>query len=460
MANGVRHARFLLLLLSLSLPLPSAAPAAVIPAASGASADVQAAVDSAIDGDVISIPAGTYVWTTRPHTINGKDAAAVYVNKAVTLLGTDNKTVVIDSTNNEWDHVLIWMQTEKAKLYRVSGMSFLRQDKVPVGTAIYVTGSTKTFRVDHNTFRYNGNHGGLPVKVGGIFICGLIDHNTFKSDLGFQVSNVHWNKNSGDTYGGGTFAWEVPLSLGTADAVYLEDNVIDMGIARPETEKVLGNIDVELGGRYVLRHNTIRNNYAMMHGPGQSSGRGAASTEIYENTFLCDLEEEVYNPIWIRGGTSVIFSNTVRGYVDNAIDLDYPRTCCGSGTVCNGAYPINDRCDGKSPVDGNTEGMKGYPCMDQPGRGPGGPLGAQKAEPLYEWNNRMPSGTDVDFKVVNVTTCSSPSNADHIKAGRDFFNDTRRPGYTPFTYPHPLTLGALPLLNPSSSISGQSPPPQ
>ena len=41
-------------------------------------------------------------------------------------------------------------------------------------------------------------------------------------------------------------------------------------------------------------------------------------------------------------------------------------------------------------------------------------------------------GKDVDIGVSTGTQ--------HIEEGRDYFNDTRRPGYEPLVYPHPLQL--------------------
>jgi hypothetical protein len=53
----------------------------------------------------------------------------------------------------------------------------------------------------------------------------------------------------------------------------------------------------------------------------------------------------------------------------------------------------------------------------------------QVTEPCYSWNNKNPSkGADVNL------ASTEPS----IKEGRDFFNNTPKPGYKPFTYPHPL----------------------
>ncbi len=98
------------------------------------------------------------------------------------------------------------------------------------------------------------------------------------------------------------------------------------------------------------------------------------------------------------------------------------RTAIGASATAFSAY------------DGNEE-PDGYPCYDQIGRstdsGPGTP---QAQEPLYAWNNTL-NGAKADVTVH--WGCSDV--AVHIQENRDFYNDTPRPGYTPYPYPHPLT---------------------
>ena len=90
-------------------------------------------------------------------------------------------------------------------------------------------------------------------------------------------------------------------------------------------------------------------------------------------------------------------------------------------------------CDGTNPLDGNEE-ENGYPGRDQPGRATdAGRDTPQLLEPVYEWGNTL-NGEDADLQVQDL----GGRSLDHIKHGRDFFNDTRRPGYRPLAYPHPL----------------------
>ena len=89
--------------------------------------------------------------------------------------------------------------------------------------------------------------------------------------------------------------------------------------------------------------------------------------------------------------------------------------------------------------------------LDQPGRGAGDlitgdtPINSttgtaawpnQALEPCYAWNDiYTPSSTRLDVLPTNIVS------SDVLQSGRDFYNNTPMPGYTPYTYPHPLVSG-------------------
>lgn len=86
--------------------------------------------------------------------------------------------------------------------------------------------------------------------------------------------------------------------------------------------------------------------------------------------------------------------------------------------------------------------------MDQPGRGQGADLAgavnpslpgggiAQATSAWYEWDNYR-SGNDVNFD----QTRSGGAFAT-IVSGTHFNNNTQKPGYVPYVYPHPLVTGS------------------
>lgn len=93
--------------------------------------------------------------------------------------------------------------------------------------------------------------------------------------------------------------------------------------------------------------------------------------------------------------------------------------------------------------------------LDQPGRGKGDLMNVrnpawpnQESEPCYSWNNiHYPGGEHLNFEMgVGSQT---------ILPGRDYFDDTPMPGYTPYVYPHPLTKSQPPPKPTASSIQEQ-----
>jgi hypothetical protein len=191
-------------------------------------------------------------------------------------------------------------------------------------------------------------------------------------------------------------------------------------------------IDSTGGGRYVARNNAFDNAAAGGHGADSSQrNRSLRSYEFYNNTFTYPGTDG-FTAIYVRGGTGVVFNNTFSGFTSGFRAANY-RT--------DQSFPPWGRCNGTSPYDGNSGSPAGYPCIDQVGRGDGDLLSGdppspaaspnQALEPVYVWGN-----------VMNGSVVSSQHA--HVQLGRDVLVDTPKPGYQPFTYPHPLVTGAPP----------------
>ena len=106
-----------------------------------------------------------------------------------------------------------------------------------------------------------------------------------------------------------------------------------------------------------------------------------------------------------------------------------------------------DRCDGDSKWDANFD-HTGWLCLDQIGTTADGPDAGseQDSEPAYDYNNRYTTDGGMTWKdadyVVRTGLCDLM--LEHIKENRDFYNDTKKPGYTLYQYPHPLRGISLP----------------
>jgi hypothetical protein len=385
---------------------------AIINAKSCSQSDVQAAIDQAQDGDSVLVPAGTCTWTTPAAN---KDAITIK-QKRITLKGKGiDQTTIIDGTGTSWGEGLLAINGVDRKPFRITGFTFNGSNR---GSRIYISGTCKNWRIDN--CKFESDYFETAIEIDG-YSYGVIDHCTFINMRGALVSE-----------GLGDASWQRPLSLGTAEAVYIEDNIFNSTVNS-------NVVDANGGGRYVFRHNKMTNSHVEAHSGCPNGRRGTFSYEIYENTIIADKDtygNNVYRPFLLRGGTGVIYDNTILGdFTSPAIHIDNQRSCL---TTCGGYWKGDcSLCDGDCIYDGNTPGMNGYPCRDQIGRSTdSGITTPQVLEPLYEWNNTY-NGQNVNI-ILNPAMC--PEMANHIKENRDFYNDTPRPGYTPYQYPHPLTL--------------------
>jgi hypothetical protein len=370
----------------------------VIKANSCSQQDVQAAIDMAVDGDTVTVLGETCTWTT-PVTLTGK---------AITLQGAGiGRTVIMDGTGMDWNQSLLWVEGLEGKPFRITGIEF-REINDP--SAIIIRGTCRNFRVDNCRF-YNTSSKNTGVETYG-YTYGVIDHCDFHNTRVVPI--------------GDAASWKRPLTLGSADAVYIEDSTF--------TRTVAGNsVDPHIGARCVFRHNIMNNAYLEVHGFCCNLDRSAYSFEYYDNTF--NMTDNAINWVLasIRGGTGVIFNNTAGGHLDLPAIVVYNDRSSPD-------RPNQGICDGSNPVDGN-EDSSGYPCMDQIGRATDagdGTVHPQALEPLYEWNNTY-NGADVDI-ILDPPFNNLPIMAEHLKKNRDYYNNTQRPGYKPYTYPHPLTI--------------------
>ena len=228
--------------------------------------DVAAAIASAADGDIVTIPAGTATWT-RP----------LRVRKGITIQGAGVGSTVIK--DNVQSGALIGVDLVAGKLTRLTGIEF--QDGGRVNTAnapggiLHVDGSNtngSTFRWDHCKWNnLNGN---------GVFdtVIGVIDHNTFVQDriqTGIYIYDSNWN---GRSYGDGS--WADGTHFGTDRFLFIEDNTFT------SSSGIRVVTDAHAGSRFVVRYNNIFNAFIANHGT-ESTGRtrGARALEVYNNTF-------------------------------------------------------------------------------------------------------------------------------------------------------------------------------
>lgn len=377
------------------------AKAAVVPASSCVDTAVQAAVNSAANGDTVKVPACAGVtWGA---------GIALPNTKGVKLIGAGSAQTIITLAGG------IDAICSAGKPHRISGFQF--KDKTS-GTAISLSGTCTGFRVDHNIFsNFSPSVEGIVIDwfragVGPIY--GVIDHNTFRSPYNHRTVLI---------YGLGR-TWPAFSPLGNAKNIYIENNNLDFSDITDGTAGS-GCADANYGAYFVWRYNTSRNCLLSIHGDYNNAG-GVVSTEVYSNTFKTDGP----SGFWADGtrlvhhqgsGEFMAYNNKFSapsGKSVNALSLTHYRSCPGYGT----------RCDGTSPEDENrqpTATYQGYACFHQPGR-----RWNRSLSPNYSWNNRwLDTNGVVNIGLENpFVGCSNPEPSTHVKLNRDYYNFT--PSFT------------------------------
>jgi hypothetical protein len=382
------------------------------------------------------------------------DWSDMWVYPNVTLQGGVGGTTTINSLSGH-AFGMGWLGQNNE---RVTGFTFnCQQSRVHGGV---------DWRVDHNIFNacpvmdqiqrpFMVDMNGDPTHNSQ----GLIDHNTF-NNVSPEVDGYECDGSSCTTdFNTAAPALSAPIGLGTVNATYLEDNTYNFS-------RFLNAIDCEFAGMYVFRHNTVDGVYPEAH-TARAWARGCRKWEVYENTFLAT----VVQPAWLglfRGGTGVVFNNRWIGVSVSTISIDNLRsydTMRGNGNLGDTDSAPHAMCWGNlganlginSPFDGNTD-ADGYPCIDQIGRGrdtspqtyPYPPYQVQELLPAYFWNNvkyatQADSNGNVNGVVQGVIINQGWAGGDCprctrvIQANRDYYvNVGAKPGYVPYTYPHPL----------------------
>jgi hypothetical protein len=393
------------------------------------------AIDAAKDGDTVQLPAGTANWSKGWNTGRGAKM------KAITIQGAGmDKTIICDHRDQRGGGVPFELQGVEGKPFRITDITFDGTgwpDAGLWGGFISISGTCKNFRIDHCKFKNACVMMSINASGSHDETYGLIDHCNFDDkEFGGGLAQPIWYSGAGATN------YRKPLSLGTAAALYLEDNEVHLS---PMAAKG-GDcpwIAPNNGARVIIRHNQIVNSQIEIYGVGVRKGYyGCQQAEIYDNTFSAiGLKQgKPQGFLFINAGVGIVFNNTVTGttYNTRTIQLTHERSFCDRG-----GFGV---CDGANPVDGNQipVGQKGagYPAMGQPGRGTDADGdGVFEPSPCYAWNNTL-NGVKLNMALRRWGPKETELQAEHVKEGRDFFNEEPPPGYyKPYIYPHPVQEG-------------------
>lgn len=396
--------------------VPRSSWGATINAISCAQADVQAAINAARDGDTVIVPAGSCAWGSGI-SINGK---------GMHLKGISKGAVTI--THNAGSASLVNVAAA-TQITEISNLRFVEG----TGTAdnhLYIGTGGRPVLVHDNYFETKG---GLLRSIRWTAKNGVIWNNEFYSNKQDDQAIVFVNDNTDSS-------WSTPDTMGMRDTtgennVYVENNLF--------RQIYLQALDVDSNSRVVIRYNTFDNSAIASHG-ADTSQDGTRHWEIYNNTFTftnfgdCSGAQTLALNyfFYIRGGSGVIADNIMA-------DLN----SCAWGNKSELVMTVQNlrRRSGLYPC------WTTYPAPRQVGQSHNGT--SFTTDPVYIWGNTGGLRQDPGLSDYSPNECgaSAPTVSQFIQSGRDYVVGTPKPGYTKYTYPHPLTQRSVTTTLPAPS---------
>lgn len=382
-------------------------------ATDGSQTDVQSKLDRAANGDVVTIPAGTFTWS------------GVRARTGVTIQGAGPDRTRIKSTAEPHDYGAaraLWVEVGSSPT-RVTQIRF--DGCWLLGISGPKTGST--YRVDNCIF--DGGTLQVVILEASGNGPGLIDHCTFS---GGGASELIHNMGMG---AGNKAGWADDVNPGTDQALYVENCTFSKNPLEDAYFWGTSGLQGYYGSRTVMRHCKLNAAHIDQHGTAGSVG--ARWFEFYDNVFHVPPPHDNYEGmaqsdyIALRGGSGVVFNNTVTGH----------------NLWGNGVITIYDENGGSEPL--------------YLGRGIN-----QNPSPVYIWHNFQYDGTPM----------RAVASSDNVKENRDFFVSDSKPGtmkrwqktsdnanttfsYTPYQYPHPLNDGPIDTYAPGGEPGKPQPTP-
>ncbi len=478
-------------------------------------ADVQAAINSAAEGDTVTIPPGTCVWTSGV-TISGKGitiqgagsgriiaydngteilavrTGALTLNVSGYSPGFSATSITIGETllifeNNARSN---WMQGTVANLNgstltmnitSTGGSGSTHRWLVATvpqtvlvnnsGSAMFAVTEDASFHTNLSGFKIaqgTGGGDGVTFNSGGgqailLHDCWIEQSNSDSVWTGVS-RGVVWNCSFDSSPFSraplaihlqpfDTTAWTTTSFWGMLDT----DGQHSFYVEKCDFHAYLNAVDNDEAARSVFRYSVFDNAGFGTHG-ADTGPYGQRYFEYYNNTGVFNgySDGSTFPLNWwffVRGGTYVIHDNNLplinsEDYPNKA-DVNMtvmnlqrdagPNPCWGAGTS-GGADFYAPRQVGMGNVTG-----KGH---DGLGSSNDSVTYVGDSEPGYIWNNsRIPLGniSISDYGPGNTNSCSGSTydtSSNYIVLNRDYFNSsTPKLGYTPYTYPHPLTLG-------------------
>ena len=290
-------------------------------------------ISASVDGDVIVLPKGKFKLSGQIN-ISGKDLS-ILGHGADSISGTMlYKTSV---SNMEWFLSFSNTNTDFNSIFFISGIYFKSiKNSETLNNGIQFI-KNKNWIMSDNTLQNMNTWSIMCYHEDYITgFNGLIFKNRIIDPFVMSLYNYGYGSGVGSA---SPSKWITDPEFGSEKFVFIEDNYF---------YKTRHAVASSGNGKYVFRHNTVRDNWVAsaidMHGGGAFGNVfSARASEIYNNDIETTIDSygavitgstiknHYVDAIGIRGGESLIYSNTVGNY------LHY----LGVTTEVSGTYPVN-----------------------------------------------------------------------------------------------------------------------
>jgi hypothetical protein len=474
----------------------SQARAAVINAASGSFVNVSNAVAHAAPGDTVLIPAGTNGWaselTIGSITLQGAGAGSTVIMDETPIVSSGSGTPILQlsATSN--------VPTRVTQIQFAHGVgNNITTFPNNYGAEIVVYGQNPNWRIDHCAFNVMS---GKTIRLGDDAF-GLIDHNAFTTFdrisievFGSGYGDVDWaaptqfgSANAlyieDNTFvDGNNFGWVDVSSGGRAVFRHNTCNGFYFNTHGSETSQRYRS------ARYVEVYNNsfsyavgqqYQNFYTMVDVRGGSAVVFSNTAVGYWSVTSLNYYRATDNDTgffpwfgatglraWDSNSPALLTGTASASAATNVLVVAGANWTTNQWVGCTVYNNVNALCGIVTANDSSSMQFMGsrrawlqlgftagdtftvhkvYPMLDQPGRGQSDSLSGdsptpvwlhEASEPVYIWGNQR----SVNYNVLTAQPATVGSQYPNIQLNRDFFNDIPRPNYSPYTYPHPLTL--------------------